>query len=94
MRVTSKGQVTIPLEVRRHLGLEKGSDVSFVRREDGAVQLVRNDETSMAGKLRADAVVDWLARHRNGGSLIDINGMTADEYIEFIRGPRDDLGPR
>jgi len=27
MRVTQKGQVTIPLEVRRALGIEPGSDV-------------------------------------------------------------------
>ena len=29
MRVTQKGQVTIPLDVRRALGIETGSDVQF-----------------------------------------------------------------
>jgi antitoxin PrlF len=29
MRVTQKGQVTIPLEVRRALGIHPGSDVEF-----------------------------------------------------------------
>ena len=29
MRLTSKGQVTIPLEIRRQLGLEPGTHVEF-----------------------------------------------------------------
>jgi antitoxin PrlF len=33
--VTSKGQITIPAEVRRELGLHPGSRVDFVRNEDG-----------------------------------------------------------
>ena len=37
--VTSQGQVTIPVEVRRHLGLTKGTRVTFVIDEDG-VRLV------------------------------------------------------
>jgi|AntDryMetagUQ889_1029465.scaffolds.fasta_scaffold93657_2 AbrB family looped-hinge helix DNA binding protein len=36
MRVTQKGQVTIPLDVRRALGIEPGSDVDFQLDTDGA----------------------------------------------------------
>jgi len=36
MRVTSKGQVTIPLTVRERLGIEPGSDVDFELDERGA----------------------------------------------------------
>jgi AbrB family looped-hinge helix DNA binding protein len=36
MRVTQKGQVTIPLEVRRALGIEPGSDVQFELDHSGA----------------------------------------------------------
>jgi AbrB family looped-hinge helix DNA binding protein len=36
MRVTQKGQVTIPLEVRRALGIHAGSDVQFRLEADGA----------------------------------------------------------
>ena len=36
MRVTQKGQVTIPLEVRRALGIRAGSDVQFKLEADGA----------------------------------------------------------
>lgn len=40
MRVTSKGQVTIPREVRRRLGIEPGAEVDFQVADDG-VRLVR-----------------------------------------------------
>lgn len=34
-RVTTKGQVTIPKEVREALGIEPGDEVSFARTNDG-----------------------------------------------------------
>ncbi len=33
--VTSKGQVTIPLEVRERLGIQAGTRVEFIPRSDG-----------------------------------------------------------
>jgi antitoxin PrlF len=40
MRVTQKGQVTIPLPVRRALGIQPGSDVEFELDDHGARLLV------------------------------------------------------
>jgi antitoxin PrlF len=40
MRVTQKGQVTIPQHVRRALGIRPGSDVEFELDEHGARLLV------------------------------------------------------
>ena len=37
--VTSKGQVTIPVEVRRHLGVEKNAKITFVIRPEGTVEV-------------------------------------------------------
>lgn len=37
--VSSKGQVTIPVNVRRRLGLRPADTVAFVLTEDGAVEL-------------------------------------------------------
>ncbi|HEV2852995.1 MAG TPA: type II toxin-antitoxin system PrlF family antitoxin [Thermoanaerobaculia bacterium] len=37
--VTSKGQITIPKEVRKSLGLEAGHRVSFQIREDNVVEM-------------------------------------------------------
>jgi len=40
MRVTTKGQVTIPQKVREQLGITAGSEVDF-QLEDGGARLVR-----------------------------------------------------
>jgi antitoxin PrlF len=37
--LTSKGQITIPREVREALSLKAGHRVSFVLREDGVVEM-------------------------------------------------------
>lgn len=39
MRITSKGQVTIPQQVRRELGLEPGDEV-VIEARDGVAQIV------------------------------------------------------
>lgn len=48
--VTSKGQITVPSEVRRALGLRSGSRVNFVRTEAGSYELV--PETRSVRSLR------------------------------------------
>lgn len=53
MRVTQKGQVTIPLPVRRALGIVPGSDVEFELDERGARLLVDSDRaTEEIGLMR------------------------------------------
>lgn len=37
--ITSKGQVTIPAEVRRHLRIEQGDKISFVIEDEGIVRI-------------------------------------------------------
>jgi antitoxin PrlF len=49
MRVTQKGQVTIPLGVRRALGIHPGSDVEFELDDHGARLLV--DRERAAGEI-------------------------------------------
>lgn len=83
MRVTSKGQVTIPIEVRKELGIEPGSEVDFVR-DGNVVKLVASKER----KFDAEAFQRTL--DRLAGST-DLGGMTTDEYMLWLRGPRDDL---
>ena len=51
MRVTQKGQVTIPLEVRRALGIKAGSDVQFELDEKGA--RLRTDQARVAEEINA-----------------------------------------
>lgn len=89
MRVTTKGQVTIPKDIRDYLGIAPGSEVDFVR-EGKTVQLVPTDRTDDADR-RSEEIRQWA---RRVAGTIDLNGMTSDEYFEWIRGPRDDLDPR
>ena len=37
--MTSKGQITVPVEIRRTLKLETGDRVDFLLRDDGVVEL-------------------------------------------------------
>lgn len=60
VRMTSKGQVTIPWEVRKALDLKKGSLISFVIR-DGRAELIPIEEDIMAlkGSVRVDGPQDF-----------------------------------
>lgn len=87
MRVTEKGQVTIPKEIRDRLGIGPGSEVDFIASGGGAM-LVKIAEASDPAIRDFD---DWLERVRG---TMDLGGMTTDEFMEFLRGPRDDVDPR
>src|SRR5438094_8260993 len=66
--VQEKGQVTIPTEIRKKLGLKKGDRVSFVETEDGVL-------------ISPQEVVATKAMNRLG-EIIEANGLTLEELIE------------
>ena len=68
-KVTSKGQITIPREIRRALGLDSGDRVIFWVREDGVVEIRPEtvDLMSLRGMLEPRA-----------------KGVTLDEMDEAI----------
>jgi AbrB family looped-hinge helix DNA binding protein len=76
MRVTSKGQVTIPAGIREQFGFLPDTEVEFVV-EEGTVRLVR---ASHAGSTRGDRVVRRL-RGRAASRL------TTDEILAMTRRP-------
>ena len=55
--MTTKGQVTIPLDVRRRLGLNAGDRIEFVEGVDGtfAIKPAIDDVRSLKGLLRKPA---------------------------------------
>lgn len=61
--VTSKGQITIPVEVRKHLGLKERDKVTFVLSDDGSVLLRRKrypDLASLRGAAGSlDEPMEW-----------------------------------
>jgi antitoxin PrlF len=70
-RITSKGQVTIPNEIRRRLGVKTGDDVLFVEDRDG-VHLRRVIPDSVFRKWR--------------GYLKEYAGRSSDELVDEMRG--------
>ena len=60
-KVTSKGQVTIPKEIREKLNLKKGDKVLFIEKEDGI--LIAN--ASMMEFRKAQAALSAEARDKN-----------------------------
>lgn len=86
MRVTTKGQVTIPKEIRDHLGIKPGSEVEFVR-EANAVRLVAgNDAASREFRMKR-----FRAALERMSGIIDSGGMDGKDYVDRLRGPREDL---
>ena len=78
MRITSKGQVTIPQDIRERAGFMPNTDVDFVW--DGElVYLVKSSERGRR-PTRGQRAVDHLRRH--GASFT----MTTDELMALTRG--------
>jgi AbrB family looped-hinge helix DNA binding protein len=78
MRITSKGQVTIPADIRAAAGLMPNTEVAF--EYDGtAVRIV--PVTSARKPNRGEALVAHLRRHGKGQ-----NTMTTDEIMALTRG--------
>jgi len=77
MRITSKGQVTIPQDIRERAGFMPNTEVDFVW--DGElVYLVKASEATKP--TRGRLVVEHLRRH--GASFT----MTTDELMALTRG--------
>ncbi|MFS2154703.1 AbrB/MazE/SpoVT family DNA-binding domain-containing protein [Rhizobium sp. Rhizsp42] len=83
MRVTEKGQVTIPKEIRDRLNIGPGSEVDFVISDQGAMLVKIGDS-----KAEIQSFEEWA---KSVEGTFDTQGMTTDEYMEWLRGPREDL---
>lgn len=77
MKVTAKGQVTIPKRIRDMLGIQPGSKVAFTLAEDGRVNLSKIDKESASGKQH-----NRFAVLRGSSS----SGMSTDEIMALTRG--------
>ena len=64
-RLTSKGQLTVPADIRRALGLEKGDTVSFELGETGAILRPTRSPGSLRGALKGPPL-DWESARRKG----------------------------
>ena len=79
MKITSKGQVTIPQAVREQAGLHPHSEVEFEVRANGDV-LLRPLKRPAAGVRAA------FERVRGSANAGQFKGMGTDEFMAFLRG--------
>lgn len=78
-KITSKGQVTLPKAIRKHLGVSEGGAVEFEIEPDGDV-VVR----PIAKAPAFDEAAFRKALEAFAGSL-NFGGLTANEYYREIR---------
>jgi antitoxin PrlF len=69
--ITTKGQITIPKQVRERMGLRTGDELEFF--EESGIYRIRKSVSSVA-----------LKKYR--GYLKDLSGQNPDTIIEEMRG--------
>jgi AbrB family looped-hinge helix DNA binding protein len=74
MKITSKGQVTIPQEFRERYGLHPQTEVEFSIGQGG---VVIRPARSKKGRLR-----EWIAKARGSATV----KITTDEVMQLTRG--------
>jgi len=82
MRLTSKGQVTIPQAVRDKAGLQPHSEVEFEVCANGDVLIRR----ASASPLPDSPLRRAFERVRGSANAAQFKGMGTDEFMKFIRG--------
>ena len=89
MRLTSKGQVTIPQAIRDKAGLQPHSEVQFEVRANGDV-IIRRAATSALASSASSPSPSRLRRAfeqvRGSANAAQFKGMGTDEFMKFIRG--------
>jgi AbrB family looped-hinge helix DNA binding protein len=75
VRITSKGQVTIPIEIREQLGLVPNTEVEFSI-DRGAVRMVK--ATRPSARTRGREIVE----HMRGRAT---SGLTTDAILRLMR---------
>jgi AbrB family looped-hinge helix DNA binding protein len=78
MRITSKGQVTIPARIREEAGFLPNTEVEFISAARGEVRLVKSAKKT-ARKSRGELLVEHM---RGKGDV----KMTTDEIMALTRG--------
>lgn len=74
MRITSKGQVTIPQEIREAAGFLPGTEIEFALGDDGVVRLMHPGGTS--------PIATAVSRLRGRAQA----GLTTEEIMALTRG--------
>ena len=74
-RITSKGQITIPLEIRNRFGFMPGMEIDIV---------VEDNKALIVKSRQENRFLNWLGRGETGGQ------QRIDSMIDQIRGRTDE----
>ena len=81
-KITSKGQATIPVEIREKLGLQAGDRIAFVETEQGILILPRNRPASILfGALAEYAIPNT--------TIADYKRAVGEGISEHVDGRKD-----
>lgn len=78
MRITTKGQVTIPQNVRDFAGFQPGTDVEFIIGDDGVVRVIA---AGQGGGERASRLETAIAGLRGSADT----GLSTAEIMALTR---------
>ncbi len=70
-KITSKGQITIPKEIREKLGISPGEEIGFVERR--GVFFIKKP-------MKRSPFEKWMGR------LTDLKGAESDKIVDDLRG--------
>ena len=73
-KITSKGQVTVPLAIRQQLGIRTGDRVEWTPREDGVLELRK------VGRTTLEDLVGILGRPPRQGSVEDMDQALRERF--------------
>lgn len=79
MRVTSKGQVTIPENVRRDAGFLPGTDVEFMVRDGEVILRRRAGQRSLREKQLREHLGRWRGSAGEGWTTAKVMSLTRDD---------------
>ena len=71
-RVSSRGQLVLPSEIRREDGIEAGDVFEIERLEPGEYRLVRRERAGNSG------LIDWLLSCPEKGWFVPVEGESTD----------------
>lgn len=78
MRVGTRGQVVIPVEIRRAAQIHEGDEVDF-ELDGNTIRIVRRSDSETRGQR-------LIRRMRGTANARDTAGMSTDELMELLRG--------
>lgn len=84
--MTSKGQVTVPKDIRDALGLRPGHEVEFELDADGGARIRKADDPGLQEKSKAKFAASLREARAQFKPLADFGGMDGMEYQRWIRG--------